>query len=62
MVSQISPLEKIDSDRMIKESDAEQEVRNKKHQDQKDQKPPVHNNDSYIAPEKNQNDVLRRHE
>lgn len=60
MVSQISPLEKTDSDRMIKERNTEKEAR--KEQDQKDQKPPVRNNDSDVAPEKNQNDVLRHHE
>ncbi|RBA23821.1 hypothetical protein [Herminiimonas fonticola] len=54
MVNQISPLEKTDSDRMIKERDTKQ--------DQQDQKPLVRNNDSDVAPEKNQNDVLRHHE
>ena len=64
MANQISSLEKTNSDRMIKERNAERDAEQKayKDQDRKDQKPLVRNNDSDVAPEKNQNDVLRRHE
>ena len=67
MSNSISSLEKTDSDRKINENDAERDAEQKARKerdqkDQKDQKSPVHNNDSDVAPEKNQNDVLRGHE
>ena len=52
MSNQKSPLEKIDSE-LIETARKEQAL--------KDQEPPVRNNDSDVAPEKDQNDVLRRH-
>ena len=52
MTDQKSPLEKIDSE-LIETA--------RKEQARKDEAPPVHNNDSDVAPEKDQNDVLRRH-
>lgn len=64
MSNQISRLEKINSDRMLKESNAERDAEQAafKDQDRKDKKPLVRNNDSDVAPEKDQNDVLRHHE
>jgi hypothetical protein len=64
MSNQISRLEKINSDRMIKESNAERDAEQAayKDKDRKDKKPLVRNNDSDVAPEKDQNDVLRHHE
>lgn len=48
-----SPLEKIDAE--LNEVDARVDKA------RKEKGLPVHNNDSTIAPEKDQNDVLRRH-
>ncbi len=63
MVKQNPDLEKSDSDRMLKEKNTGNEARDRNKKDAvQSPKPPVHNNDSYIAPEKDQNDVLRRHE
>ncbi len=61
MANQDRNLEKTDSDRMLKERHKESHAAEKK-DEQKSGVKPVHNNDSTIAPEKDQNDVLRRHE
>lgn len=61
MANQDRNLEKTDSDRMLKEGRKENQTADKK-DEQKSGVKPVHNNDSTIAPEKDQNDVMRRHE
>jgi hypothetical protein len=54
MSTQKLPSEKIDSE--LKEAAA------RKEQARKDQEPVISNNDSDVAPEKDQNDVLSGHE
>lgn len=63
MANPISSIEKTDPERMIKKSDAERDAAQKARDEQdRNQKSSVHNNDSDVAPEKDKNDVMRRHE